>query len=115
MTAAMDLDGNHRMDWFFNEYVYGTELPAYHFESQITGSGDAESLHFKLVQSGVSEKFKMGVPVYFELSDGKIIRAGVATIAGSSTAEKTFPLPKLPSPLKKVFINYFHDVLCTEN
>ena len=27
MTAGMDLDGNHKMDWFFNEYVYGTQLP----------------------------------------------------------------------------------------
>jgi aminopeptidase N len=23
MTVEMDLEGNHRMDWFFNEYVYG--------------------------------------------------------------------------------------------
>jgi hypothetical protein len=115
MTPAMDLDGNHRMDWFFNEYVYGTDLPAYHFESQITGSGDAQSLHFKLVQSGVNDKFRMAVPVYFELGDGKIIRAGTATISGSSTVEKSLPLPKFSSPLKKVFINYFYDVLCTEN
>ena len=25
MTNAMDFDGNHRMDWFFNEWVYGTK------------------------------------------------------------------------------------------
>src|SRR5438034_10677947 len=24
MTQEMDLEGNHKMDWFFNEYVYGT-------------------------------------------------------------------------------------------
>ena len=24
MTRDMDLEGNHKMDWFFNEYVYGT-------------------------------------------------------------------------------------------
>jgi hypothetical protein len=28
----MDLDGNQKMDWFFNQYVYGTDLPTYHFE-----------------------------------------------------------------------------------
>jgi hypothetical protein len=33
MTPDMDLDGNHRLDWFFNEYVYGTALPAYKLES----------------------------------------------------------------------------------
>jgi hypothetical protein len=35
MTPGMDLDHNHKMDWFFNEYVYGTDLPQYHFESQL--------------------------------------------------------------------------------
>ena len=29
MTPEMDFDGNHRLDWFFNEYVYGTALPTY--------------------------------------------------------------------------------------
>jgi Peptidase family M1 domain len=29
MTRAMDLDGNHKMDWFFNQYVYGTGIPHY--------------------------------------------------------------------------------------
>ena len=29
MTRDMDLEGNQKMDWFFNEYVYGTQLPAY--------------------------------------------------------------------------------------
>ena len=32
MTAGMDLDRNRKMDWFFNEYVYGTDLPQYRFE-----------------------------------------------------------------------------------
>jgi aminopeptidase N len=115
MTPVMDLDGNHRMDWFFNEFVYGTDLPVYHFESQITGSGDAQSVHFKLVQSGVSDKFKMMVPLWFELADGKFLRAGSIAIIGPSTVEKTFSLPKLSSPLKKVYINYYYDVLCAEN
>jgi aminopeptidase N len=52
MSPQMDLDRNHRMDWFFNQYVYGTDLPNYHFESQVTQNGDAASLHVKLTQSG---------------------------------------------------------------
>lgn len=32
MTPAMDLGGNQKMDWFFNEYVYGTQLPHYMFD-----------------------------------------------------------------------------------
>jgi hypothetical protein len=27
MTPDMDVDHNHKMDWFFDEFVYGTEFP----------------------------------------------------------------------------------------
>ena len=36
MTSGMDLDGNHKLDWFFNEYVYGTQLPNYKFDYSST-------------------------------------------------------------------------------
>jgi hypothetical protein len=115
MSPAMDLDGNHKMDWFFNEYVYGTDLPSYHFESQITQNGDATSLHFKLVQSGVPAGFKMLVPIYLELADGRVMRMGAISMVGPMTAERTVQLPKPPSPVKRALINYFYDVLSTEN
>jgi hypothetical protein len=115
MSSGMDIDRNHRMDWFFNEYVYGTELPTYHFESQITANGDAATLHFKLGQSGVPSSFGMVVPIYLELADGKIMRLGSATISGSSTVEQTVQLPKMPSPVKRALINYYYDVLAIEN
>ena len=115
MSPTMDLDGNHRMDWFFNQYVYGMDLPNYHFESQTTPNGDGTSLHFKLSQSGVPSGFKMLVPVYLELTDKKVVLLGKITMNGNSTLEHTVPLPKLPSPLKRVSINYYYDVLATEN
>ena len=31
MTHGMDLDGNHKMDWFFNQYVYGMGEAQYTF------------------------------------------------------------------------------------
>ena len=27
VTPDMDLTGNHKMDWFFREWVYGTAIP----------------------------------------------------------------------------------------
>jgi aminopeptidase N len=115
MTPQMDLDGNHRMDWFFNEYVYGTDLPEYHFESQVIDQGGTSSLHAKLVQSGVPPGFKMLVPIYFEFADGKIAHAGTINIGGAKTVvEQTLPLPRLASPIKRVMINYLYDVLSVE-
>lgn len=115
MSPAMDLDGNHKMDWFFNEYVYGTDLPAYHFESQLTPDGDKTTLHFKLVQSGVGPEFKMVVPLYIEFADGRVSRLGEISLSGSRTLEQSVSLPKFTSPVKRVSINYYFDVLSTDN
>ena len=115
MSPQMDLDGNQKMDWFFNQYVYGTDLPAYHFEGQVTETDTGASLHYKLTQSGVSPNFKMLVPLYLEFTDGKTLRIGSIHITGSSTKEQTANLPKLPGKVKRVLINYNYDVLSTEN
>jgi aminopeptidase N len=115
MSPRMDLDHNQRMDWFFNQYVYGTDLPGYHFESEITPSGEGSSLHFKLSESGVGENFKMLVPIYLEMTDGKVIELGSVAIHGSAVVDQTVKLPKFPAPLKRAMINYYYDVLSTEN
>src|SRR5262249_51956380 len=36
MSSRMDLEGNKRMDWFFREWVYGTEVPSYKLVYSIT-------------------------------------------------------------------------------
>jgi hypothetical protein len=115
MSPGMDLEGDHTMDWFFREYVYGTDLPAYHFEGDATPSGDGWSVHFKLTQSGVDAHFANAVPIYLELSDGKNMRLGQIAIHGPKTVEQTVQLPKLPAPIERVLINYNYDVLCTDN
>lgn len=115
MSPQMDLDGNHRMDWFFNEYVYGTDLPAYHFESQATPNDKGTSLHLKLTQSGVPASFKMLVPIYLELADGKVMRMGSFTITGDKTIDQTVQLPKLEAAVKGASINHYYDVLSTDD
>jgi hypothetical protein len=115
MSPQMDLDGNGKMDWFFNQYVYGTDLPVYHFEGDVKPNGNGVSLHFKLVQSGVSPTFTMLVPIYLEYTNGKVVRIGAVHVTGSNTLEQTVNLPNLPGQVKRVSINYFYDVLSTEN
>jgi peptidase M1-like protein len=112
MTADMDIDKNHRMDWFFNEYVYGTEYPSYKFEHSISNdaSGDAV-LNFKITQSGVSESFVMLVPVYLDLGGGRMARLGSARISGNSSVEAHLPLKGLKDRPKRAMLAYFDDVL----
>jgi hypothetical protein len=113
MTPGMDIDGNKRMDWFFNEWVYGTELPRYKMEYSLTpDAGGKVLLKLTVTQSGVSDRFKMLVPVYLDF-DGKIMRLGEATVIGNSTTpEFKVMLPQKP---KRVLINAFHDVLASES
>ena len=75
-------------------------------------AGEKVMLKLTVTQSGVSDRFKMLVPVYLDF-DGKIMRLGEATLIGNSTTpEFKVMLPQKP---KRVLINAFHDVLASES
>jgi Carboxypeptidase regulatory-like domain/Peptidase family M1 domain len=113
MTPQMDLDGNKRMDWFFSQWVYGTEVPRYRFDYSLTPDSDGKViLRGKVTQSDVSPNFKMMVPIYLDFG-GKVVRLGSASIAGNATT-KEFEV-KLPEKPKRAMINYHHDVLAYES
>jgi hypothetical protein len=116
MTPEMDLEGNHRMDWFFNEYVYGTGIPTYKIDSSFeTGADGTIQFNFKVSQSNVDEKFRMLVPVYLELADGNIFFLGRARLAGNTAVEQKVPLKGLKAQPRRAMINYYDDVLATAN
>ncbi|ABF41230.1 Aminopeptidase N-like protein [Candidatus Koribacter versatilis Ellin345] len=112
MTQGMDVDGNHTMDWFFNEYVYGTALPAYSFESSfVDGPNGTTLLKFKLTQSKVDDAFDMIVPVYIELPNGHVPRLGSIGVRGNNSVEQTVNLGPLKERPKRALINWNYDVL----
>jgi hypothetical protein len=93
------------MDWFFNEYVYGTEMPSYHLDYQVNSD---HSILGKITQSGVSNNFAMLVPLYVDLGKGWV-KLGSATLVGNSSIDITNL--KLPTAPKKVAICALNDVL----
>lgn len=112
MKPALDLEGNGKMDWFFREWVYGTEIPSYRMEYSLAPEPDGKVMFTaKVMQSGVSSRFVMGVPVYFDF-DGHLVRAGSASLLGNVTSnEIKLRLPKKP---RRVLLNANHDVLAAE-
>ena len=107
MTKEMDIDKNGKMDWFFDEWVYGTEVPAYKFEYSVSKDG---MLNGKLTQSGVSDKFVMLVPIYLDMGKGWV-KLGSATMVGSATVDiKDLKLPAVP---KRMSVCAMNDVLAT--
>ena len=114
MTPAMDLDHNGRLDWFFDEFVYGTALPNYQMTSDVHPNEKGTEVAFKLTQGNVTDNFKMLVPIYLELNNGDVLQIGEVAMHGNSSAEKKVQLPPMASPVKRVIANYFYDVLSTE-
>lgn len=109
MTPQMDLDKNGRMDWFFDEWVDGTEIPAYQVGYQ-TGAAGGSTITVNVTQSGVSDGFRMMVPIYADFGKGWT-RLGAAKMVGNATVEiPNIPLPQAP---KRVTVCALDDVLYT--
>jgi len=112
MTKEMDIDKNHTIDWFFSEYVYGTEYPAYKFEHSFSNDANGDTvLNFKVTQSGVSENFVMLLPMYLDLGGGRVARLGSATLSGNNSVEGHVPLKGLKEKPKRAMLAYYDDVL----
>ena len=68
-------------------------------------------LHFKLSQAGVSEKFRMVVPLYVEMNDGRVIRLGGIQLVGVRSLEQDVPLKGMKEKPRRALIAYYDDVL----
>jgi hypothetical protein len=53
----------------------------------------------------------MIIPVYMQMQDGRTVRLFNVSIKGNKTVERTIKLGKLPSPGKKLLLNYNQDIL----
>ena len=116
MTSEMSDFGSGKMDWFFNEYVYGTALPAYTIQSTFESDAAGEVvLNFKIAQSDVNDHFRMLVPIYLELADGRTVLLGRAKIIGNTTVEQKVPLRGIKEKPRRALINYYDDVLASAN
>jgi len=116
MTAEMAALGGGNMDWFFDEYVYGTALPSYNMQStfDMDASGDVV-FNLKVTQSHVNENFRMLVPIYIELADGRMFALGRARLIGNTTLEQKIPLKGTKDRPRRAVVNYFDDVLASAN
>ncbi len=107
MTSGMDLDGNHKMDWFFNQYVYGMGEPQYTFQVSIIATPDGKSeIKGQFTRTGVPDNWKDLVPIYAHQGD-KILRLGVFGVTKSSQSLDAI----VPIKIDRVSINEFEDLL----
>lgn len=108
MSKMMDIAGNGKLDWFFNEWVYGTQVPRYHFEYQLLPAEEGKvKLHMTLTQSEVDDHFAMLLPVFADFGKG-MVRIGQLGIAGNNTRTGDVILPAKP---QKVALNAYKEIL----
>ena len=107
MTRTMDLDGNHKMDWFFNQYVYGTGMPQYTLHATTESTSDGKThLKAQLQRTGVPDNWKDSVALYGHLGD-KTMRIGVLGVSHPNEPIDAM----LPGKFDRVSINDHEDLL----
>jgi hypothetical protein len=108
MTKKMDLQQNGRLDWFFREWVWGTQVPRYNFKYDVQpAEGGKFKVHAEITQSEVDGNFAMLVPLFADFGQG-MVRLTQLGIAGNSTKSYTFVVDRQP---KKVALNAYKEIL----
>ncbi|HEY7112359.1 MAG TPA: M1 family aminopeptidase [Thermoanaerobaculia bacterium] len=110
MTPELDVAGDGKMDWFFRQWVSGTEIPRFETNLAVAPAGEGRyAITGTVAQSGVSPDFRTRVPVY-AVSKGEARRVGFVTIVGNATAPVHLEAA-LPKPPDRAVVNALHDVL----
>ena len=107
--AAVERAFGEPMDWFFDQWVYGVEVPTYRPDLEVRPVVDSPSpfvLHGRIRQDDVSDGFKMPVPVRLTFDDHPPMTQRVWVDAAEVMVE--LPLPARPT---RVDFNHQHAVL----
>jgi hypothetical protein len=113
MVRAMNATGDGKMDWFFNQWVYGTETPRYVADLRLEPAGDKVRIKGKVTQEGVSDSFRALVPISLQLDRGQAVRVGILPMVGkvSVPVDVTVKPPKKP---RDVLVNAHGEVLARD-
>lgn len=98
MTPEMDLEGGRSLDWFFDQYVQGTEIPHYSVDYKVARVGERFVVTGTLKQKDVNNVFVARVPLYAETARGRMTLLGVVTTSGEETRFR-FPAGTAPRKL----------------
>lgn len=84
MTPAADLDHSHRLNWFFEDWVYGVGIPTYqlHVSTRRIGSGRFV-VQGNIEQNDVPGDFEMPVPLIAYYGKDKVMPLGRVVVTDS--------------------------------
>jgi len=110
MTPVLDAAGDGKMDWFFRQWVDGTDIPRFAANLAVEPAGAGRyRISGSVSQNQVPPDFRSVVPIYV-LTKGEARRVGRVRIEGNATVpvEIEQALPRAPD---RAIVNALHDVL----
>jgi hypothetical protein len=97
------------MSWFFNQWVYGTEIPTYHISYKCNElPNEKYRVHCTVKQNNVADNYQMPVPFFIDFGGNKFAR--IRHLIKGPITEFDFPIMPL-KPIKIKF-NDLQSVLC---
>lgn len=114
MVPPINATGDGKMDWFFNQWIYGTEVPLYKSDLKVEkADGNRYHISGSITQEGVSKDFRALVPIYVEYGKNEVARIGLKPMVGESTVQidATLELSKKP---KRALVNARGEILARD-
>jgi aminopeptidase N len=111
MNRPMNATGNGRMDYFFDQWVHGTDIPKLHADLRIDPvDGKKYRISGTVSQSEVPDDFITVVPLYIDFGKAGMARVGFLRLEGSTPQPVSGEL-SLPSKPKALLVNAKQDIL----
>lgn len=110
LVPMLNATGDGKLDWFFRQWVDGTQVPRLVHDLEIEKDGDGWRVTGSLHQEGVDAQFRTLVPVYAELAKGEPARFAVIPLIGTAPRQVSLHVA-LPQRPKRVALNLHHEVL----
>jgi hypothetical protein len=111
IVPAMDLKKDGKLDWFFDQWVDGTEIPRFSNKLEIKDEGGGKyRITGEVSQGDVSPGFITLLPLYVEFDKGEFVRLGTVMMNGPAAVPANSEI-RLPRKPKRLVINAHRDVL----
>ncbi|MEP7008769.1 MAG: M1 family aminopeptidase [Acidobacteriota bacterium] len=114
LTPSLNATQDGKIAWFFNQWLYGNEMPKLTSDLKIEGAADGGwRIHGTITQAEVGPDFRTLVPIYLELDKGQNVQAGLLAMVGSATKPVDVVL-KPPKKPRRAFVNARGEVLARD-
>jgi len=110
-TQTLRLTKDGKMDWFFNQWVYGTVIPKLDAKLDFQDAGGGKyKVTGSITQSNVTDEFGIVVPLYAHFDKKSFVKIASTLVVGNMTKPISFEIA-LPRKPQRLSINAMHDVL----